>query len=94
MDWPPGWSAIIKSEVRAAIARELESELGEGHVLKGAACMPIARAEGSDDILFQLDDGRVAEVHLTFAGRPERPPWPGTAIFDDLNAWAKAVEEQ
>jgi hypothetical protein len=50
---------------------------------------PIARADGRDDYLFQAEDGRVAEVHLTFANRPERPPWPGSVLYESLEAWRR-----
>jgi len=92
--WPTGWSAIDNPEHRRLLAQELASEVGEGHVLKDVAAAPIARADGSDDYLFALEDGRVAEVHLTFANRPERPPWPGTTMFDSLEAWRKAIDDE
>ncbi len=93
-EWPSGWFSIDDPERRRLFAEELASEVGSGHVLKGLAATPIARADGKDDYLFQLEDGRVAEVHLTFANRPERPPWPGTAMFDNVGAWRKAVEDE
>jgi hypothetical protein len=73
-------------------AKELASEVGAGHALFGLAATPIARADGRDDHLFQLDDGRIAEVHLKFANRPERPPWPVAALFADLEAWQRTTE--
>jgi hypothetical protein len=85
--WPEGWWAIDEPDHRRLFREELEAELGEGHPLKGLELEPIARADGSDDYLFLCTDGRVAEVHLTFANRPERPPWPGHAMFPSLDAW-------
>ena len=92
--WPDGWFGIDDPEHRRMFATELASEVGRGHVLHGSDPTPIARADGSDDYLFKLEDGRVAEVHLTFANRPERPPWPGTRVFDNLEAWRKAVADE
>ncbi len=92
--WPDGWFGVDDPEHRRMFAHELASEVGVGHVLKGLNASPIARADGSDDYLFQLEDGRVAEVHLTFANRPERPPWPGAQVFESLEAWRKAVDHE
>ena len=93
-NWPEGWWGIDAPVDKRVIREELASELGEGHVLKDLAAEPIARADGADDYLFQLEDGRVAMVHLTFANRPERLPWPGTAIFETLAAWRKAMDDE
>lgn len=90
--WPRGWFAIDDPEHKRLFAEELASELGAGHPLKGLSAVAIARADGRDDYLFQLADKRVAEVHLTFANRPERLPWPATAVFDNLAAWRQATE--
>lgn len=89
--WPVGWFRIDDPDHIRLFTEELAREVGDGHVLKGITAIPIARADGSDDYLFQLADGRVADVHLTFANHPERPPWPGTTIFDSLAAWQEAV---
>lgn len=90
--WPRGWFSIDDPEHRRLFAEELTREVGVGHCLKGIAAVPIARADGRDDYLFQLPDERVAEVHLTFANRPERPPWPVTAVFEDLDDWRRQTE--
>lgn len=91
--WPRGWIAIDDPEHRRLIAEELNSEVGISHVLSGVTAVPIARADGRDDYLLQLSDERVVEVHLTFANRPERPPWPEAAMFENLAAWRTAAEE-
>jgi hypothetical protein len=46
--------------------------------------------------LFQFLDGsgRVAEVHLTWAGERERLPWPGTRLFDSFAEWVKSVRQE
>lgn len=50
----------------------------------------IARRDGTDDALFQLDDGRVAEVHMTWRrSRETDPRWPATAIFTSLEDWVE-----
>ncbi len=92
--WPEEWWGIDDPEHRRVFAAELASELGEGHILYGLTLTPIARADGRDDYLFQCDDGRVAEVHLTFANRPERPPWPGSALYSNLEEWMKEKRDE
>jgi hypothetical protein len=91
--WPRGWWAIDDPEHRRIFREELESELGAGHMLEGVKLEPIARADGVDDYLFLAEDGRVAEVHLTFANRPERPPWPGAALYESLEHWRKEKDD-
>lgn len=44
----------------------------------------------TDDALFALDDGRVAEVHLTWRqGTEPDPRWPFTALFPSLEDWMR-----
>lgn len=90
MSWPSDWSEIDAAKTKRVLAEELARELSPGHQLFGLALAPVARADGRDDFLFQAPDGRVAEVHLTFANHPERPPWPGSALYDSLEAWKRA----
>jgi hypothetical protein len=90
---PDGWWPIDDPEHTRVYKRELESELGAAHPLKGLTLEPIARADGRDDYLFQAPDGRVAEVHLTFANRPESSPWPGHVLYESGEAWLKATQE-
>jgi hypothetical protein len=50
----------------------------------------IARRDDTDDALFLLEDGRVAEVHMTWRKSAEPDPrWPATAIFASLEDWAR-----
>lgn len=93
MTWPAGWWEISDPEHRRFFGEELARELSPGHLLHGLALEPIARADGRDDYLFAAHDGRVAEVHLTFANHPERPPWPGSALYPSLSAWREAKEQ-
>ena len=59
----------------------------------GVPVKMLARDGGSDETLFQILDGsgRVAVVHLTWAKGRERPPWPCTRIYPNLQVFA--VEE-
>src|SRR5262245_12630810 len=82
------WMPVESGEARSAFEAELYRELGAGHSLSGLPVVAIARRADQDDVLFMLGDGRVAEVHLTWLGRPEDVPrWPGTSIHASIEAW-------
>ena len=74
-----------------AFLRELRIELSPGHPLDGANLRAIARSVQGDDVLFQLDDGRVCEVHLTWSRSGERHPWPRHRMFFALEEWVRKV---
>ncbi len=90
MQWlEPWWSTATQdNEFHAGFKCELESEVGEGHPLKGIETRLIARGNG-DDTLFELLDGsgRYAVVHLTWARHPELLPWPATELYDSLESF-------
>jgi hypothetical protein len=94
MEWPSPYSAIEHRAEGLALEAELLREVKPEHPLFGIPLDAIARDQ--DDVLFAFRDGtgRFAEVHLTWAGARERPPWPGTTLFDSLSAWAKSVRDK
>jgi hypothetical protein len=55
--WPRGWFSIDDPDHRRLFQKELESEVGDGHVLRGVTATPIARAVGRGDYLFELPTG-------------------------------------
>jgi hypothetical protein len=71
-----------------ALESELHRELCPTHILYAKSVRLIARRDDMDDALFALDDGRFAEVHLTWRGSVEPDPrWPATAIFASMDEW-------
>lgn len=70
--------------------QELRSELAAGHSLYGLPVRTLARRQDNDDVLFQIEDGtgRVAEVHLAWAAKPDRMPFPLSGIYESLEVWA------
>jgi hypothetical protein len=80
---------------RERVERELRRELAEGHVLYGIDAVAIAACNGHcDDVLFALENGRFALVHLSYPDNaPDRPPWPDTDIFDDWEQAAAYAED-
>ncbi|MEU4896632.1 hypothetical protein AB0B12_14210 [Streptomyces sp. NPDC044780] len=65
---------------------ELLRELAPGHQLFDARVSAAARCEGCDDVLFSVANRPFpwAVVHLTWAGRQERSPWPLTTPLANL----------
>lgn len=74
--------ADLRGDRQAAslLEQELAREVADGHPLHGRSWTVIARAFPQDDVVIQSGD-EVAIVHLTWAQRPERLPWPMTEIF-------------
>ncbi|MCC7252216.1 hypothetical protein [Hyphomicrobium sp.] len=90
LQWLEPWYAIDDADVGAGLERQLDVELSPLHVLYGESVRLIARRTDTDDALFALSDGRVAEVHLTWKSSTEEDPrWPATAIFASLDEWAR-----
>jgi hypothetical protein len=70
--------------------KELEKEVGAGHVLFQRKCTPIARRIDRDEILFlvQNSDGLHAAVHLTWSGKKELDThFPKTILYQKLEDW-------
>lgn len=89
MDWLSPWYQVDESE-RAGLEAQLAREIAPGHLLQGEQVVLIARRMDTDDALFTLKDGRVAEVHLTWRRTRETDPmWPNTAIFASLDEWTQ-----
>lgn len=93
MELPPPWSPVVDAEEKAAFEAELEVETRKGHPLFGLFVRAIGRRYDQDKVLFELRDGsgRVAEVHLTWGGKKEKPPTPDTSVHPDLATWATSV---
>ena len=88
--WLAPWYPVGDAAIGAGLEGQLAVEVSHGHVLFGARVRLIARREDTDDALFALADGRVAEVHLTWKQGPEEDPrWPATAIFASLDEWGR-----
>jgi hypothetical protein len=89
LDWDGDWATIESESERASLEAELQRELCPAHVLYGQTAVALGRRWRRDDILFRLDDGRVAQVHLTHR-REQDPAWPATDIYPTFADW-KAV---
>ena len=90
IEWLEPWVPIQRPDEREALQAVLHSELSASHPLFGLSVVALARRYDQDDVLFELSDGRVAEVHLTWSHKPERDSaWPRTTIFSSAAVWAE-----
>ncbi|WP_373413901.1 hypothetical protein [Ensifer aridi] len=91
MKWLEPWEPVrnfMDEAYLLAWELELALETGPGHPLYQTKAKLIARRFDCDDALYQLEDGRVAMVHLTWIHAQERDPhWPETRIYGSLQAW-------
>lgn len=96
MEWPYPFLPIEDPQARRVFEVELQREVKPGHPLFGLPVAAIGQRQDQDDVLIELleGSGRVAEVHLTWAGEKERPPWPATTLFGSFAEWASSVEQR
>ena len=59
-----------------AFLRELKCELAPDHPLYSVRLHPLGHSGASDDAIFEAEDDRIFQVHLTFSGRAEKTPLP------------------
>lgn len=92
MEWLVPWHSVDDDSAQVAgMERELKREVSVGHPLFGLQVKTLGHRQDCDDVLFAVEDGsgRVAVVHLTWThSPPERPPWPSTTMFPNLETWA------
>ena len=69
---------------------ELDRELHPGHLLFGRAVRAVMARIDRDDVLFELNHGTLAVVHLTWA-RERDPRWPSTRIYTSYDQFVQEV---
>ena len=90
LEWLEPWSPIDDEKRHRELEAELAREIGVDHVLHGIPATAIGQRADQDDVLFLLEDGRVAEVHLTWRGSTEIDEiWPRTMIYASREVWAE-----
>lgn len=90
VEWLVPWHPEDNAEEKRSLLAEFQREIPVGHVLSGASLTLIGRRQDCDDVLFALDDGRVAIVHLTWSGKREPvPSSPWTRVFDSLERFVE-----
>jgi len=78
-------------QLGAALAAEARAEIGADHELAGHELAAVIKCAGCDDVIFSVDDGTFAQVHLTWAQHPEPRPWPATQRHRGLRALKRAI---
>jgi hypothetical protein len=93
---PNGWHAPSDEKPWDGLVKQIYKEVGNGHVLKGFQLQLLARRLDSDDAVFALHDGRVAEVHMTWRqdGPETNPRFPATAVFPNFEEWLVSARER
>jgi len=69
---------------------ELNAQLGKKHPLYRKFNKPIARCYSQDDVLYQLNDGTYAIIHLTYS-RSNQDGWPRFIAFKNLENAVKHI---
>ncbi len=86
--WLEPWYPVDDEMICQGLERQLMLEIPADHILAHESVRLIARRDDTDDALFALTRGRVAEVHMTWRrSRETDPRWPATAIFSSLAEW-------
>lgn len=65
------------------LAMEFNRELHHGHALYGFEATALAKSEGMDEVLFSMNNGKCAIVHLTYA-REKTEKYPLFLLFDTV----------
>jgi hypothetical protein len=93
MDFLEPWMPVGPRADR--LQRELASELGAGHQLKGRDMRAVAVRQDCDDVLFvSADEPKlVAVVHLTYQHEFD-PRWPTTKVFASVEDWIERGMKQ
>jgi hypothetical protein len=71
--------------------RELRCELSPGHLLEGLALSPVGHSGAADDAIFEAEDGRIFQVHLTFSHHIEQTPLPSCQVYSNIEEWVQSV---
>ncbi len=87
-DWQPPdpWERLADGQ---DLEHELDREMCKTHPLRSLAPRAVARRTDCDDVLFALNDGRLAVVHLTWNHEVD-PAWPYVEYVAD---WADVTSE-
>jgi hypothetical protein len=81
-----------ESRVRAALVAEALAEIAADHELAGHELTAVVTCAGCDEVIFRVDDGTFALVHLTWAHHPEPQPWPAIQRLDGFLARQAAID--
>ncbi len=85
INWKKPWIPLSEEESKG-VGIELKKEISEKHQLYGVNIRAIAKRIDCDDVLFEIENGAFAVVHLTYAQYPEPDPqWPYTIKYNNVD---------
>jgi hypothetical protein len=84
------WCDFVPGQADAFVT-ELRCELSSGHPLKDLPLIPLGHSGAGDDELFEAEEGRVVQVHLTWSKCTEQPPLPRYRIYCNVAEWVQEV---
>jgi hypothetical protein len=90
IDFLQPWCEFVSDQADAFL-RELKSELAPEHPLYGMRLHPLGHSGASDDVIFEAEDGRIFQVHLTLLGRAEKTPLPRFRAYANTAEWIQTV---
>ena len=83
--WLEPWRGLAEAN-RRPFETELQRELSPAHPLFDIGAEAIGKSEANDDVLFQLQNGEFALVHLTWTGHIEATgQWPYYELYQSWN---------
>jgi hypothetical protein len=90
IEWLIPWHPVVSEDDERGLVAVLRRELGQAHVLYRESVRAIARRQDNDDVLFELTDGRVAVVHLTWSESPSPfANFPWTTLYATIEEFAQ-----
>ena len=93
--FPEDFEDLRNSGAQAdVLARELLRELPPVHELSGQKWSVIAKAIPQGEIVLELDDDRVALVHLTWSKGPEQAPYPLTTFVSSQSEFETLASDR
>lgn len=77
----------------SSLIKELKNELPQSHVLYNESYELIARKSNNDDVVLELENGKIAVVHLTWNSKTEADGYPKTRIYENKkDFWEKEMK--
>jgi hypothetical protein len=90
IDFLEPWCDFVPGQAKAFL-RELKNELAPGHPLYSVELRPLGHSGASDDAIFEADDGRIFQVHLTLSRHTEKAPLPRFQAHTNAAEWIQTV---
>lgn len=91
----PWWDVLEMDNMELFLIAELKKEVGPNHPLFQQEVEVLAKRQDNDDVLFELEDGMLALVHLTHSGKQEDDPFPITSFYHDKREfWEQVMKEE